>query len=192
MAIYLNGLTIESGTTFKVSDSSNNIIFEQSAAGVVNMPRSSTGAAMVPMFNVGMSGGAWTSIATGVVQWAGAGNGYVNVNNAFNTSNGRFTAPWTGLYLFKFHIYSYGNNATIGWYYHPFFLVNGSTSARRPGGPPYKIRNYGRPANYGHDSDHCELIYLTANDYVEAYCATAGTMEGYGPYSSFSGAYLGN
>lgn len=192
MPIDVNGTIITGGTTVVATDASSNRIYEQSTGGVVNMPRTSAGAALTPLFNVGMNAAGWTDLG-GVVQWTyTSGSGYTNIGSCFNTANGRFTAPWTGLYLFKHHIYCYGPDSTYTWYFHPQYLVNGSYTTRRPGGTPYRIRQYGLYASYGQDSDCCELIYLTAGDYVEVYCPRSGTMQGYGPYSAFSGAYLGN
>jgi hypothetical protein len=193
MPINVNGTVITGGTTVVATDASSNKIYEQSTAGVVNMPRTSANAALTPLFNVGMnSSSGWTDLG-GVVQWTyTAGSGYTNIGSCFNTSNGRFTAPWTGLYLFRHHIYAYGPDSTYTWYFHPQYLVNGSYTTRRPGGTPYRIRCYGLYANYQQDSDCCELIYLTAGDYVEVYAPRSGTMQGYGPYNTFNGAYLGN
>lgn len=193
MPIDINGTTITGGTTVITTDSSGNKLYQQSTAGIVNMPRTSSDSPLTPLFNVGMNNSGWTDLG-GIVQWTyTAASGYVNVGSCFNTSNSRFTAPWTGLYLFKHHIYCYGiDGGTYSYYFHPLYLVNGSQTVRRPGGTPYRIRQYGLYASYGQDSDCCELIYLTAGDYVEVYCPRSGTMQGYGPYSAFSGAYLGN
>lgn len=92
----------------------------------------------------------------------------------------------------RHHIYCYGPSSAYDWYFHPLYLVNGSSSLRRPGGTPYRIRQYGMRADYGQDSDCCELIYLVSGDYVEVYCPRGGTMQGFGNYSTFNGAYLGN
>ena len=56
---------------------------------------------------------------------------------------------------------------------------------------PYRIRLYGLPSSYGQDTDICDIVNLTAGDYVEQYNSTYGTVLGYAPYSSWSGAYLG-
>ena len=56
---------------------------------------------------------------------------------------------------------------------------------------PYRIRLYGLTSSYGQDTDICDIVNLTAGDYVEVYNATNGTVQGYAPYSSWSGAYLG-
>lgn len=192
MPIDVNGTVITGGTTVVATDTTGNKIFEQSTGGIVNMPRTSSGAALLPMFVVGMGTGAWRTFNGYVAFTATGGSGYTNVGNCYNTINSRFTAPWTGLYLFKQHIYIYGPNSTHTWYTHPLFTVNGSSTLRRPGGTPYRMRLYGLYASYGQDTDCCELIYLTAGDYVEVYNPASGTIQGYEAYSAWSGAYLGN
>jgi hypothetical protein len=193
MPIDVNGTVLTGGTTFVATDASSNKIYEQSVGGVVNMPRTSANAALTPLFNVGMGSGAWRTLGGVVIFNYTSGSGYTNIGSCYNTANGRFTAPWTGLYLFKHHIYCYGpDGSTFSWYFHPLYLVNGSQTFRRPGGTPYRIRQYGLLANYGQDSDCCELIYLTAGDYVEVYTPMNGTMQGYVGYSTYCGAYLGN
>lgn len=192
MPIDVNGTVLTGGSSFVATDSSGNKIYTQASNGVVSMPMTSGGTTVLAMFNVGMNTGGWTDLG-GVVQWTyTSGSGYVNIGGCFNTANGRFTAPWTGLYLMRHHIYCYGPSSAYDWYFHPQYLVNGSYTLRRPGGTPYRIRQYGMRADYGQDSDCCELIYLVSGDYVEVYCPRSGTMQGYGPYSTFNGAYLGN
>lgn len=193
MPFNINGTVLTGGTSITATDSSSNKIFQQLSTGQVLKPTTSASGVLTPMFNVGFNAtGGWIAVS-GVLPFAyTGGNGYTNIGSCYNTSTYRFTAPWTGLYLFKVHMYSYGNNATTAWYYHPLFLVNGSQTVRRPGGTPYRMRGYGFPASYAHDSDCCELIYLTAGDYVQANVAISGTIEGYGSYSSFSGAYISN
>lgn len=195
MPIDLNGITISSSTSLTATDSSNNTLYTQTSAGVVSKPKTSGGLPYTAMFNVGMNdvSGTWTDLG-GIVQWTTTGgSGYFNRGSCFNTTNGRFTCPLTGLYLFKHHIYCYGpDGTTYSWYFHPLYLVNGSQTTRRPGGTPYRIRQYGLYASYGQDSDCCELIYCTAGDYIEVYTPRSGTMQGYGTYSAFSGFYLGN
>lgn len=176
-----------------MTDSSNNKIYQQTTGGVVLMPTTSGNATLVPLFNVGMgSEASWRNLGGVVVFNYTGGGGYMNVGSCYNTSNGRFTAPWTGLYLFRHHIYCYGPDPTPTWYFHPLYLVNGSQTLRRPGGTPYRIRQYGLYANYGQDSDCCELIYCSAGDYVEVYAPMSGTMQGYPPHSATSGFYIGN
>ena len=190
MPVDISGTTLTGGTTLTVTDSSSNQLFYQDSNGVTYRPRLSGGGTSIPLFNVGWSGG-WITMG-GVIPFAyTGGDGYQNVGSCYNTGNYRFTAPWTGVYLFKQHIYIYGNNSTYGWYCHPQFNVNGSYTVRRPGGTPYRMRLYGLYASYGQDTDCCELIYLTAGDYVEVYVPVSGTVQGYASYSSWSGSYMG-
>jgi hypothetical protein len=72
--------------------------------------------------------------------------------------------------------------------------VNGSSTVRRPGSTPYRIRQYGFPGSYGHDTDSCELIYCIAADYIEAWWYSGGTdsMQTYNAYNAWSGTYMGS
>ena len=192
MPVNVNGTILTGGTSLSVTDASSNVLYRQSTAGLVSKPTNSSGTILTPMFNVGWGAGGWTNLGGIIVFDYTGGSGYLNVNSCYNTSNGAFTAPFTGLYLFKHHIYCYGPNDTYTWYFHPLYLVNGSSSLRRPGGTPYRIRQYGLYASYGQDSDCCELIYLTAADYVQISTPTSGTMQGYAPYCTFNGSYISN
>jgi hypothetical protein len=192
MPINVNGTTLTGGTSLSITDGSNNVIYKQGTTGLVSKPTNSGGTVLTPMFNVGWSPASWTNLGGVVVFDYTGGSGYLNVNGCYNTSNGAFTAPFTGLHLFKHHIYCYGNDAGNSWYFHPLYLVNGSQTVRRPGGTPYRMRQYGLTSNFGQDSDCCELIYLIAGDYVQVYTPMNGTMQGYAPYCTFNGSYISN
>ena len=192
MPVNVNGTILTGGTSLSVTDASSNILYKQGTTGLVSKPTNSSGTILTPMFNVGWSPASWTNLGGVVVfDYTGA-SGYLNVNGCYNTSNGAFTAPFTGLYLFKHFIYIYGPSGSYTDYVHPLYLVNGSSVTRRPGGTPYRMRLYGLVTNYGWDTDCCELIYLTAGDYVQVYCPMSGTIQGYAPYASFSGSYISN
>lgn len=195
MPVNVGGTVITGGTTVNVTDSSSNVLYNQTSAGIVTKQKTSGGAEYVPMFNVGWGTGGWTSLAsTNAVAFAyTGGDGYYNVGGCYNTSTYRFTAPWTGMYLFKGHIYIYGNNSTYSWYTHPNFRVNDGWGTRRQTtGGPYRIRLYGMRATSGNDTDISELIYLVAGDYVTYSVSTNGTVQGYAQYSAWSGAYMGS
>lgn len=195
MSINIDNTNISGGTTVNITDSSGNILYEQTSTGLIRKPKNSNGVEYTPLFNVGWNTGGWQSIAsTNAISFNyTGGNGYYNVGGCYNTSNYRFTAPWTGMYLFKGHIYIYGANSTYSWYTHPNFRVNDGWSTRRAmAGGPYRIRLYGLYASYGQDTDICELIYLIAGDYVTYSTATSGSVQGYGAYSSWSGSYMGS
>ncbi len=163
MPIDINGTTVAGGNTVTITDSSGNKIYGQNNSGIVNMPQTSAGATLIPLFNVGMGSDGWRDLGGVVIFNYTGGSGYINIGSCYNTSNGRFTAPWTGLYLFKHHIYCYGNNVTHTWYFHPLYLVNGSQTTRRPGGTPYRIRQYGLNASYGQDSEVATLMATLAD-----------------------------
>lgn len=191
MPVNISGTTLTGGTTLTVTDSSSNQLFYQDSNGVTYAPRLNGGSTSIPLFNVGWSSETWVTMG-GTIPFAyTSGNGYQNVGGCYNTSTYAFTAPWTGVYLFKMHIYIYGPNSTYGWYCHPEFIVNGSYTTRRPGGTPYRMRLYGMRADYGQDTDCCELIYMVAGDYTQAYVPVSGTVQGYAQYSAWSGAYMG-
>jgi hypothetical protein len=193
MAVNLNGLSLEGGTTFTATNGSHRL-FHQDGNGITKLPTDTAGATMIPLFHVGRgNAGVWNSMGTGVQAFGyTGGNGYVNIGSCYNTTNYRFTAPWTGFYLFQVSMYCYYPDGGYGYYFHPFFTVNGSSSARRPGGSPYRIRGYGCYGSYAVDADNCELIYLTAGDYVEQYNAVGGGMQVYDSYAAWSGVYIGN
>jgi hypothetical protein len=193
MPINVNGTILTGGTSLTATDAStSNVLYRQNTTGVVSKPTNSAGTIVTQMFNVGMGTGAWVALGGVVIFSYTGGSGYLNVNGCYSTSTGAFTAPFTGLYLFKHHIYCYGPNATVGWYFHPLYLVNGNQEVRRPGGTPYRMRQYGLNAEYGQDSDCCELIYLLAGDYVQVYTPRNGDMQGYEAFSTFNGSYISN
>lgn len=197
MGIDVAGTLITGGTSIAASDSSGNKLYQQSSGGVISGPVASGGNALTPLFCVGFaSPEAWVDFGSNGTWYKGAfaytgGNGYYNVGSCYNTSTYRFTAPWTGMYLFRQLMALYYNNSSYGLYTHPVLGVNGSVAGRR-NNTPYRIRAYGSYASYGSDTDGCELLYLTAGDYVEAYYYVGTNMSGYGPYGSFSGTYLGS
>lgn len=190
-------LTGPSGNSVSVADSSGNLIYKQDSSGYVHGIQTSGGSALTPMFNVGAPDtGAWVSLTTSVWNTIPfnytSGGGYTNVNSCYNTSTYRFTAPWNGIYMFKMHLYIYAPNGTYGWYIHPQFAVNGSVGARRPYTTPYRMRLFGIPASYGHDTDCCELINLVAGDYVQVMLYTNGSTQYYSPYCAWAGSYVGS
>lgn len=198
MPIDINGTIVSGGTSLIAKDSSNNNLYQQTSGGYTLRPTNSSGSTYLPLFNVGWSSEGWVSFG-GSGSWyvipfrLTSGSGYYNVGSCYNTGNYTFNAPLTGLYLFKSHAYIYYPLANIAYYTHPMFFVNGNGTNRRPsGGPLYRIRQYGLRADYGRDTDICEMMYLTAGDYVQSVGYVGNGMQGYAQYSSWNGAYLGN
>ena len=102
-----------------------------------------------------------------------------NIGSHYSSSNGRFTAPVDGRYLFAWYtnMERAGGNGSIwaDWY------INGNAQGNRM---------------YTHHSGAWELIGgtiifdLNANDYVQIYANTSGNWDG-GSYGSYSGYLLG-
>jgi len=197
MTIDVNGTIITGGNTLKATDGAGNVLYNQNTLGQINKPVNSSGSTLMPLFMAGMSGSGWSQyVSSGT--WGklpfnySGGSGYQNVGSCYDLTNSRFTAPWTGFYLFKVHCYIYGNDSSGSWYVQPMFYVNGSAMTRRAGGPLCRMRQYGLYATNGQDTDLSELIYLTAGDYVEPWWYANGNMQSYDPYCSFAGSYIGS
>lgn len=147
---------------------------------------------MQPMFRAGNSGTV-AGVAYGTNTWVrilfNATN--VNVGSCFNTSNGAFTAPVAGMYLFSATTYAVG--AAAGFAIHGMFWVNGSSNARRPtAGSCHRLHCHGAAAGHSIDTETTEIINLLAGDYVQFYNApndAANTL--YPQYSHFEGYLLG-
>ena len=107
------------------------------------------------------------------------GNVSYNIGSHYNSSNGRFTAPVDGRYLFAWYtnMERAGGNGSFyaEWY------INGNAQGNRM---------------YSHHSGAWELIGgtvifdLNANDYVQIRAMTSGNWDG-GQYGSYSGYLLG-
>lgn len=100
-----------------------------------------------------------------------------NVGNCYNTSNGRFTAPKTGYYVFTASFFSQAGYGGVGG-----FKVNGGAyevMGGREGG-----ESYWAPTTIAH------VRYMYANDYIGLYRYT-GNIHSNDVLNSFSGRYLG-
>ena len=129
-----------------------------------------------PSFRITKTGGPFNT-SGGTVVW---NNVIHNTGSHYNTSNGRFTAPVAGTYIFHYYsIYQYNSSNDL-W----DFKLNGSTFA-------------GSRMHYTHDGvgsawdniTNTQIIELNANDYVEVY-ASDQTLHG-GDWTHFCGHLLG-
>jgi hypothetical protein len=122
----------------------------------------------------------YTSVAETVPFPANTAN--YNQGSCFNTSNYRFTAPVTGLYLFAFS--ALNGNTSAGS--RPTFFVNGSSGYN---GIQHGISN--QEGGGSNSNATSSLIYLQANDYVFV-ASSAGSLYYYGQgHSTFSGCLIG-
>ena len=164
----------------QVSGSSGQLIFRTQNSGTLSERMRITNAGYVlksdtPAFQCKLSSATGSQF-----------NGYLtftsvryNIGNHYNSSNGRFTAPVDGRYLFSWYTNMLRDGGTgslwADWY------VNGGAQGNRM---------------YTHHSGAWELIGgtiimdLNSSDYVQIYTGQPGSWDG-GSYGAFSGYLLG-
>ena len=112
-----------------------------------------------------------------------------NYGGWYNTGNGRFTAPVTGLYWFHSQHFIYSGQSGVT-YLHHVLSVNGSSRGSGGGQPPsgaYTIFDLSQDADALYDSstEVTRLLCLNATDYVnvDVYLTSAGNyMAGQNSY----------
>ena len=145
-----------------------------------------------PAFIAYGGGSGWT-IVNGVVHLDTPGGSnwneaYDNAGN-FDPTNGRFTAPVTGYYLFVFHSYTRANH-TSGYVYPNFYVgsnlwQNGSNTM---------IQHYIGHGDEDYGIANTAHIYLTANQYVRVGYSQHGNSNSISYHSNslgFSGHLIG-
>jgi hypothetical protein len=142
------------------------------SAGQVTIPNQ-------PSFYVTSTAGASTYGSSEVVVFNTARH---NTGSCYNTSNGRFTAPVAGKYLFTLNVYNYGgysNGLTL--------TINGSQYAVTDVQP----FSFAASDVVGSISTGFTLIWeLAVNDYVEVRVRSGGSAQIYRAHSHFSGQLL--
>ena len=156
------------GSALAKFEFNNGTAFEIDKSGRVTEPYQ-------PAFNCKLS----TATGANFTGYLVFGSVSYNIGSHYNSSNGRFTAPVDGRYLFCWYtnMERAGGNGSLfaDWY------VNGNARGNRM---------------YTHHSGAWELIGgtiildLNTNDYVQVYAATSGNWDG-GVYGSYSGYLLG-
>ena len=116
-------------------------------------------------------------------------NTYVNTGSHYSTTNGRFTAPVAGVYLF---FWSAIGNSTNDVY--RFFLYkNGSVNAG--GGNDIHLRQdtLATGSEYATNGSRVQMLSLAANDYVNIYFEADSNNGHYvqSDYSNFGGYLIG-
>jgi hypothetical protein len=159
---------------FSRNVSSNYAIYEN-----LNVPAFISGCPSNPGWITPVASGAWGKINNYCT------NTVYNRGSHYNTSTTRFTAPITGPYWFAFSTYLVTTS-----YVHPLFTKNGSITSGYAT-PQYRMRGHGMASGYAEDAQIEEVMYLTANDFVEVYWYASGTCQSYVHYSIFQGAYVG-
>jgi len=136
-----------------------------------------------PSFWAGGSTGTWQSVSSGGIV-SKLDTTRHNIGGHYNTSNGRFTVPTTGVYCFQFNLYIKQTSNSASW----SIYLNGSEFSA--GGFPL-IRVFRNDADANDETIGCTWTYrYTANDYIEI--RASGTTSEYVPYRSyFSGFFVG-
>ena len=103
-----------------------------------------------------------------------------NTGSHYNTSNGRFTAPVAGKYLFTLNVYNYG-----GYTNSIVLTINGSQYVVQD------VQPLSYAGNVGSITTGFTIIWdLAAGDYVEPRVRAGGSAQIYRAHSHFSGCLL--
>lgn len=158
-------LTTNGSGGFTLPTSAGNAVVADSS-GRVTIPNQ-------PVFFAQRNGGHYSGSA--VIVYDGVN---LNVGSHYNGSNGRFTAPVSGVYQFSVTQINNGGTGIT----ESDIRKNGTTFAN--------IRGYGNGATNAGASGTF-LVSLVAGDYVDVYNASTSTVYGVGYYTTFSGCLIG-
>ena len=143
-----------------------------------------------PSFRAGLSANTTFNQSTDIIFNDTGSTWHYNLGNHYNTSNGRFTAPVSGVYQFNACVIWYGapNNTFMGDAFH-FYVNNGNAcySGRRA------YYNTGTTGNSLYYTDHMSVnLYLNSTDYITIrQSAPVVTVHGNTYYTWFAGTFLG-
>jgi hypothetical protein len=159
----------------------NTMEFKTSGAQVMNI--SSTGVVTKPLqpsFFAHGTSTSWQSVSTGGIVTELDGTDH-NIGNHYNTSNGRFTVPTTGVYCFQFNLYvkQNSNSASYSIYHNGSEFSNSYPT----------IRAYRNDSDANDESLGLSWTYrYTAGDYIEI--RSSGQTSEYVPVRSYFSGFL--
>tara|TARA_Y100000004_G_scaffold173048_1_gene210507 strand:- start:82 stop:1248 length:1167 start_codon:yes stop_codon:yes gene_type:complete len=157
-------------------------LFTVDQAGLTRMPYQ-------PAFRAGRSGNYSPGAGADIIFNSTAGTGKFNTGNHYDTSNGRFTAPCAGTYIFAVHVIwqNLPNGKNMADAFHP--KING-TQVGYSGRRGEYIAN--ETGNNGYYTDWNTFIYqLNDGDYVTIDNQFNVEVHGNAQYTTFSGYLLG-
>ena len=107
-----------------------------------------------------------------------------NIGSHYDNSNGRFTAPVAGDYLFSFRIFTHDSGS----------VVQAEVTLKKNGSDAFIARAH-KVGGYHTPVQLTKVLTLAANDYVNTYVGDSGTSSGWmgsaGEYNYFSGFLIG-
>jgi len=109
---------------------------------------------------------------------------FVNTGNHYNNSNGRFTAPVTGVYFFSFGCIKSGNSNLARLYLHKNGSSNNFMEDRH-------LRMPTGGDGYGENGAITYIVSLTKNDYVQVYISEGTVHADNNNYTYFNGYLIG-
>ena len=160
-----------------------NIKFDSDTTAMTIDSTGRTIQAAKPSFWAGGSTGTWQSLSSGGIVTELDTTRH-NIGSCYDTSNGRFTCPVTGVYCFQFNLYIKQTSNNASW----SIYLNGSEFTAG-GFPLIRVLRNDNEAN--DETIGCTWTYLyTAGDYIEI--RASGSTSEYVPYRSyFSGFFVG-
>lgn len=136
----------------------------------------------------------WTNYTSAAWNTIVIANTIVNNGSNYNTSNGRFTAPVSGCYIFWGQTYTqkYPTTTNSG-YTHPLFRVNDSTTTRHASyTTQYRLRSRTYyTSSYSTDTRISQLFELVAGDYVTMSIYSSTSLRHYSTRDLFGGWFVG-